>query len=666
MLRRIPRLVLSLVGTLGLTVAPGAAQQGAPNGEWPTYGGDLGHTRYSALDQIDADNFSDLEVAWRFKTESLGPRPEFIFQSTPLMVDGVLYTTAGTRRAAVAIDAETGEMLWVHRLNEGERGAGAPRRLSGRGLTYWDDGADGVIFYVTPGYRLIALNALTGHRITSFGDDGLVDLKQGLDQDIDPVTGEIGLHAAPIISNGVIMIGAAHLAGVAPSTKEKPTGHVRGFDARTGERKWIFHTIPGADEFGNDSWLNDSWRYTGNTGVWGQMTIDEDLGYVYLPVEMPTGDLYGGHRLGDNLFADSVVAVEIATGDRVWHYQTIHHDVWDFDLPSAPILVDITVDGQPIKALAQPSKQGFLYVLDRTNGEPVWPIEERAVPQSDVPGEVTSPTQPFPTKPPPFDRQGISVDDLIDFTPELRARAEEAIAPYRIGPLYTPPSVASFEGTLGTLHIPALTGGSNWPGGSFDPETGIFYIYSKTQINSLGLVSNPQRSNMDFIMGRPRRPAGGRGGRGRRGGGGFGGLNVDGISIVKPPWGRITAIDLNAGELVWQVAHGETPDNIRNHPLLQGVDVPRTGVANARIGTLVTKTLVVAGDGGLFTNEDGVRGSALRAYDKATGEDVGTVALPVPATGSPMTYMVGDTQYLVVAIAGGGFAGELWAFTAPE
>jgi len=666
MFRRIPRLVLSLVGTLGLTVAPGAAQQGAPNGEWPTYGGDLGHTRYSALDQIDADNFSDLEVAWRFKTESLGPRPEFIFQSTPLMVDGVLYTTAGTRRAAVAIDAETGEMLWVHRLNEGERGAGAPRRLSGRGLTYWNDGADGVIFYVTPGYRLIALNALTGHRITSFGDDGLVDLKQGLDQDIDPVTGEIGLHAAPIISNGVIMIGAAHLAGVAPSTKEKPTGHVRGFDARTGERKWIFHTIPGADEFGNDSWLNDSWRYTGNTGVWGQMTIDEDLGYVYLPVEMPTGDLYGGHRLGDNLFADSVVAVEIATGDRVWHYQTIHHDVWDFDLPSAPILVDITVDGQPIKALAQPSKQGFLYVLDRTNGEPVWPIEERAVPQSDVPGEVTSPTQPFPTKPPPFDRQGISVDDLIDFTPELRARAEEAIAPYRIGPLYTPPSVASFEGTLGTLHIPALTGGSNWPGGSFDPETGIFYIYSKTQINSLGLVSNPQRSNMDFIMGRPRRPAGGRGGRGRRGGGGFGGLNVDGISIVKPPWGRITAIDLNAGELVWQVAHGETPDNIRNHPLLQGVDVPRTGVANARIGTLVTKTLVVAGDGGLFTNEDGVRGSALRAYDKATGEDVGTVALPVPATGSPMTYMVGDTQYLVVAIAGGGFAGELWAFTAPE
>ena len=662
---RLVFVLLAAFVVISMVSGPVAAQQGAPNGDWPTYGGDLGHTRYSALDQIDAENFSDLEVAWRFKTANLGPQPEFIFQSTPLMVNGVLYTTAGTRRAAVAMDAATGEMLWVHRLDEGDRGAWAPRRLSGRGLTYWDDGADGVIFYVTLGYRLIALNALTGRRIPAFGEDGLIDLKQGLDQDLDPVTGEVGLHAAPIISNGVIVIGAAHRSGVSPSTKEKPKGHIRGYDARTGERKWIFHTIPGADEFGNDTWLNDSWRYTGNTGVWGQMTIDEELGYVYLPVEMPTGDLYGGHRLGDNLFADSIVAVDITTGDRVWHYQTIHHDVWDFDLPNAPILVDITVDGRPIKAVAQPSKQGFLYVLDRTNGEPVWPIEERPVPQSDVPGEVTSATQPFPTKPPPFDRQGISVDDLVDFTPELRARAEEIIAPYRIGPLYTPPSIASFEGTLGTLHIPALTGGSNWPGGSFDPETGIFYIYSKTEVMNLGLVSDPERSNMDYIMGRPRPPAGATGGRGGRGRGGSG-LNVDGISIVKPPWGRITAIDLNLGEIVWQVAHGETPDNIRNHPLLDGIDVPRTGVANTRIGTLVTKSLVIAGDGGLFTNQEGVRGSALRAYDKATGEEVGSVALPVPATGSPMTYTVGDTQYLVAAIAGGGFAGELWAFTAPE
>ncbi len=666
--RRTARFVLLLVAALALiVVAPAAAQLGAPNGEWPTYGGDLGHTRYSALDQIDADNFSDLEVAWRFKTESLGPRPEFVFQSTPLMVDGVLYTTAGTRRAAVAIDAETGELLWIHRLNEGERGAGAPRRLSGRGLTYWDDGAEGQIFYVTPGYRLIALNARTGDRIADFGEDGMVDLKLGLDQDLDLVTADIGLHAAPIIANGVIMIGAAHLPGVAPRAKENVTGHIRGYDARTGERKWIFHTIPGADEFGNDTWLNDSWRYTGNTGVWGQMTIDEELGYVYLPVEMPTGDLYGGHRLGDNLFADSIVAIEIATGNRVWHYQAIHHDVWAFDLPNAPILVDLTVDGRPVKALAQPSKQAFLYVLDRATGAPVWPIEERPVPPSDVPGEVTSPTQPFPTKPPPYDRQGISVDDLIDFTPDLRRRAEAVIAPYRVGPLYTPPSVASFEGTLGTLHIPALTGGSNWPGGSFDPETGIFYIYSKTQVSNMGLISSPERSNMDFIMGRPRPPAGAGGGRGGRGGrGGFGGLSVEGIPIVKPPWGRITAIDLNAGEIVWQVAHGETPDNIRNHPLLEGVDVPRTGAANQRIGTLVTKTLVIASDGGMFTNAEGERGSALRAYDKATGVEVGTVALPVPATGSPMTYMLGDTQYLVVAIAAGGFAGELWAFKAPE
>ena len=664
MSRRTHRFAFALLAAVALISMPAAAQQGAPNGEWATYGGDLGHTRYSALDQIDAENFSDLEVAWRFKTANLGPLPEFIFQSTPLMVDGVLYTTAGTRRAAVAIDAETGELLWIHRLDEGERGAAAPRRLSGRGLTYWDDGADGQIFYVTPGYRLIALNARTGNRMADFGEDGLVDLRLGLGQDLALVTADIGLHAAPIIADGVIMIGAAHLPGVAPRAKENVKGHIRGYDARTGERRWIFHTIPDADEFGVDTWLNDSWRYTGNAGVWGQMTIDEELGYVYLPVEMPTGDLYGGHRLGDNLFADSIVAIEIATGNRVWHYQAIHHDVWDFDLPNAPILVDITVDGRPIKALAQPSKQAFLYVLDRATGAPVWPIEERPVPPSDVPGEVTSPTQPFPTKPPPYDRQGITVDDLIDFTPELRRRAEEAIVPYRIGPLYTPPSVASFEGTLGTLHIPALTGGSNWPGGSFDPETGIFYIYSKTQVSNMGLIHSPERSNMDFIMGRPTPPAGAGGGRGGRGG--FGGLSVEGIPIVKPPWGRITAIDLNAGEIVWQVAHGETPDNIRNHPLLEGVGVPRTGVANNRIGTLVTKTLVIAGDGGLFTNSEGVRGSALRAYDKATGEEIGSVALPVSPTGSPMTYMLGDAQYIVVAIAGGGFAGELWAFKTPE
>ena len=497
-----------LIAMPGVPPPPAAAQDGAPGGEWPSYGGDLGHTRYAALDQIDAGNFSDLELAWRFRTENLGPGPEYIFQATPLMVDGVLYTTAGTRRAVAALDAATGELLWVHRLNEGERGVGAPRRLSGRGLTYWDDGGDGVVFYVTPGYRLIALDARTGRRMANFGDGGMVDLKQGLDQELDPVTAEIGLHAAPVIADGVIVIGAAHLAGVAPATKEKPTGHVRGYDARTGERKWIFHTIPGADEFGNDTWLNDSWRYTGNTGVWGQMTIDPELGYVYLPVEMPTGDLYGGHRPGDNLFSDSIVAVDIATGERIWHFQTIHHDVWDFDLPNAPILVDITVDGREIKALAQPSKQAFLYVLDRATGEPVWPIEERPVPQSDVPGEVTAATQPFPTRPPPFDRQGIGVDDLIDFTPELRRRAEETIAPYRTGPLYTPPSVASYEGTLGTLHVPALTGGSNWPGGAFDPETGIFYIYSKTEVHALGLVSDPRRSNMDYIMGRPRPPAG--------------------------------------------------------------------------------------------------------------------------------------------------------------
>ena len=526
MSRGVHRRVLPAIVLTGLAATTVSVfGQGDRDGqEWRTYGGDLASTRYLPLDQIDRENFNDLEVAWRFKTENLGPRPESNFQSTPLVVDGVLYSTAGTRRAVVALNAETGELFWIHRFDEGERGQAAPRRLSGRGLAYWQKGSEPArILYVTPGYRLIALDAETGRRISSFGTDGIVDLKEGMDQALDPITGEVGLHAAPVVADGVILVGAAHLPGGSPSTKEKPKGYVRGFDARTGERLWIFHTIPQSDEFGNDTWLNDSWRYTGNTGVWAQMSVDEELGMAYLPVEMPTGDYYGGHRHGDNLFADSLVAVDLHTGERIWHFQTVHHDVWDWDLPSAPILADIMVDGRAIKAIAQPTKQGFVFVFDRVTGEPVWPIEERPVPQSDVPGEHSSPTQPFPTKPPPFDRQGVSLDDLIDFTPELNAQAVEIVSSYRLGPIYTPPSLAEDpSGTQGTLMMPAATGGGNWPGGSLDPETGILYIYSKTQISRLALRSNPERSNMNFIAAR------GRGGPS---------LNIDGLPIVKPPWG---------------------------------------------------------------------------------------------------------------------------------
>ncbi len=640
--------------TLALLLLSTAAQaQPAGDLEWPTYGGDLASTRYSPADQIDADNFSDLELAWTLSTDNFGAGPEYNLQSTPLMVGGVVYTTVGSRRAVVAADARSGELLWMHRLDEGERGAAAPRRLSGRGLAWRDNGGAGEIFYVTPGYQLIGLDAATGRRLPHFGVDGIVDLKQNMDQDIDLVTGEVGLHAAPVVAGDTILIGAAHLPGSAPRSMRNVKGHTRGFDARTGDRKWIFHTVPGADEFGNDTWLNDSWRYTGNTGVWGQMTVDAELGIGYFATEMPTNDYYGGHRHGDNLFSDSLVAVDLETGDRLWYYQFIHHDVWDWDLPCAPILVDITVDGREIKAIAQPSKQTWLYVFDRVTGEPVWPIEERPVEASNVPGELLAPTQPFPTKPPAYDRQGVSIDDLIDFTPELRAEAERIAANHRIGPIFTPPTVSVPEGPWGTLMLPSQAGGTNWPGASLDPETGIIYLYSYTQVVSLGLVNDPERSDMNFIRGRATEVSAAEAS-----------LTIDGIPIIKPPWGRITAIDLNRGEILWQVPHGETPDNIRNHPRLEGVDIPRTGRVG-RIGTLNTKTLVIAGEGGLFTTPSGESGAMLRAYDKMTGEEVGEVYMRAPQSGSPMTYVLDGVQYIVVATSGSGMPGQLLAYRLP-
>tara|TARA_B100001123_G_scaffold375153_1_gene440954 strand:+ start:23507 stop:25483 length:1977 start_codon:yes stop_codon:yes gene_type:complete len=648
----------TLAGCLGvslvcLVLLPEAtAQTGAENGEWRHYGGDEANTRYSPLDQINSDNFNELELVWRMKTDNFGPTPEYNFESTPLMVNGVIYTTAGTRRAVVAADAGTGEYLWMHRLNEGERGAATPRRLSGRGLAYRDDGGAGQVIYVTPGYQLIALNASTGQRVSSFGTDGIVDLMQNMDQEIDPLAGEIGLHAAPLVVGNTIVIGAAHVPGSAPRSMRNTKGYVRGFDANTGERRWIFHTIPGGDEYGNDTWLNGSWRYTGNTGVWGQISADLELGIVYLPTEMPTNDYYGGHRHGDNLFSDSIVAVDIETGDRLWHYQVIHHDVWDWDFPCAPVLVDVEIEGRPgiTKVVAQPSKQGWLYVLDRETGEPIWPIEERSVEASDVPEELLALTQPFPTRPPAYDRQGVSEDDLIDFTPELRAEALDRVANFRMGPIFTPPVVADPDGPYGTLMLPSAGGGTNWPGGSVDPETGIFYQYSFTNVTSLGLVNNPERSDMNFIRGNPAGvPA-----RDRA-------LTIRGLPLIKPPWGRISAIDLKTGDILWQVAHGETPDNVREHPDLQGVTIPRTGRIG-RVGTLITKTLVIAGEPGTFTMPSGEVGAMLRAYDKVTGEEVGEVYMPVGVSGSPMTYMYEGAQYIVTAVSGGGNVGELLAY----
>jgi quinoprotein glucose dehydrogenase len=644
---------------------------GADESEWRTYGGDLASTRYQPLAQIDKSNFSSLEVAWRFKTDALGPRPDFLYQATPLMVGGVVYVTAGTRRAVVALDAASGELLWMHAENEGARGDAAPRKGAGRGVAYWTDGRDARVIYVTPGYRMVALDAKTGAPVSGFGRAGVVDLKLESDQTIDLTTGEMGLNATPIVAGNVIVVGSSHRAGGAPKSKHNARGAVRAYDARTGRRLWIFHTIPRPGEFGYDTWDPTSNAETGNTGAWAQMSVDEALGLVYVGVEMPTGDYYGGHRPGDALFDESLVALDLKTGQRRWHYQFVHHGVWDMDPPCAAILADIVVDGRKIKALAQPTKQAWLYVLDRETGKPVWPIEERPVPQSTVPGEKSSPTQPFVTKPPAFDRQGVSHDDLIDFTPALHAEAVQLVSRYQIGPLFTPPVASRWPGPLATLILPADVGGANWPGGSLDPETNIAYVHSHTQVIDLGLVEpNGEQSDMRYVRGVARNPATGPGGPTIAVGGGEGlGLppvTVQGLPLIKPPYDRITAINLNTGDIVWQKTHGSTPDNIRNHPLLRGMDLPRLGTPGRTfVGTLATKTLLIAGENGFHTLPSGQRGAFLRAYDKATGADVGTVDMPAPAQGSPMTYMHAGRQYIVVAVSGGNYGGELIAFRLP-
>ncbi len=672
------RIILSwLAAAAVVSGLPALAQQGAKNGEWRSYGGDLGNTRYSPLDQIDATNFNKLEVAWRFKTDFLGPYPEYQFQSTPLMVHGKVYTTAGSRRDVACLDAKTGELLWMHSENEGARADAAPRRLSGRGLAYWTDGKEERILYVTIGYRLIALDAKTGIPVSGFGKDGVVDLKLDDDQEIDLNGGDIGLHATPMVAKNVVIVGAAHSDGSAPPSMRHTKGYVRGFDVKTGKRLWIFHTIPKPGEFGLDTWLNDSWNYTGNAGVWGQITVDEDLGIAYLPVEMPTGDKYGGHRPGPGLFGESLVAVNLQTGKRIWHFQLVHHGLWDMDPPCAPILTDITVNGKTVKAVAQPSKQEFLYVFDRVTGKPIWPIVETPVPQGDVPGEWYSPTQPIPTKPPPYGHQGVKLDDLIDFTPALHEEALKFVQNYQIGPIFTPPIESKPGGKIAALLSPGNQGGTNWPGGAYDPVTHLLYVFSQSTVQANSVVRpDPANSDMNYVSGRIGVPGRGRGGAGRGGrGGGRGpgaggegappGLTIRGLPLLKPPYGILSAIDLNKGELAWQIAHGETPDNVRNSPELKGLNIPRTGRPGL-LGPLLTKTLVIIGEAGFFTLPSGERGAMLRAYDKATGKEVGALYMPAPQSGTPMTYELDGEQYIVVAISGGNLAGELVAYKLPS
>ncbi len=655
------------------------AQHGAQGGEWRFYGGDAGTTKYSTLDQINASNVKELKIVWEWKSQNFGRRPDFNWEVTPLMVGGVLYFTAGTRRDAIAVDAATGETLWIYRLDEGARGE-VVARVNNRGLAYWSDGkGDDRILLISPGYQLIALHAKTGLPVAGFGKAGLVDLTEGLDRDVVK-PGQIGASSPAIVVRETVVVGAALLTGTAPTSKENVPGYIRGFDVRTGKRIWTFKTIPRPGEFGHETWENDSWKYTGNTGAWAPLSADEELGYVYIPVEMPTGDFYGGTHPGNNLFSDSLVCLDARTGKRVWHYQLVHHDVWDWDIAAPPILADITVGGKKIKAVAQVTKQAFTYVFDRVTGVPVWPIVERAVPQSDVPGEKTSATQPFPTKPAAFDRQGLSVDDLIDFTPELRAAAVKIASQYKTGPMYTPPIVADSGGKVGMMMLPSHLGGANWTGGAVDAETGVLYVASVTQQDVLALsVADPKRSDMGYVGGRGNGGAGGRGAAAAvaASAGMFGegdpalrppqkaNIGPEGLPLVKPPWGRITAIDLNTGDHLWVAPNGHVPDYVKNHPLMKGVDLSNAG-RPSRALLMVTKSLLFGNDGNnLWASAAGAGGNLFRALDKKTGKLLHEMALPAMTTGVPMTYMVNDRQFIVVAVGGQGVPASLIALALP-
>jgi quinoprotein glucose dehydrogenase len=640
------RTALRLLALGFLAAAPLGAQANKPPadppGEWHNYNRDLGSSRYSPLSQIDRTNVNKLALAFVWRPDSgVAPR-EQKNESTPLMVHGTLYFSTALNRDVVAADAVTGRQKWRWHQDEAVRASVAPRRGSGRGVSYWTDGTEERIFVVTPGYRLVALDAKTGAMIPSFGTDGAVDLKMQIGVPLDPDKAVIGSSSPPLVFDDILVIGPALEVGSRPVSYKNVPGRILAIDARSGKLRWRFNTIPTAGEFGVDTWENESWTYTGNTGAWAPLTLDPARGWLYLPVEAATGDYYGGHRLGNNLFSTSLVCLDIHTGKRIWHYQIVHHDIWDYDPPTAPILDDITVDGKKIQAVVQLTKQSFAYVFDRVTGKPVWPMIEKPVPASDIPGERAALTQPFPTKPPAYDRQGVSTDDLIDFTPELRAQALEAIKPYHIGPLFTPATLQhAADGTKGLISLPGSLGGADWEGGAVDPETGVVYVGSHTAPSVLAMARDSAHSDMNVV---------------NLGGGP---PNVQGLPLLKPPYSRITAIDLNRGDFLWQIPSGDTPDRVKNNPALKEVAIPATG-GFARPVVLVTKTL-------LFAAEGWGGAPVLRALDKKTGEVLWSIPLPGSVSSVPMTYEVGGRQYIAFWVddARAQLPSELLAFAIP-
>jgi quinoprotein glucose dehydrogenase len=618
-------------------------------GEWPVYSSDNHSTKYSALDQINKDNVSRLRVAWRrpqadppLLAANPGVRLSNRYTATPIMVNGVLYVPDGFGLVE-ALDPATGNTLWTQKpltpAPDGLQGGGAHW-----GVAYWSQGSDARILSTRAQY-LFALDAKNGEPIHDFGDDGKVDLNVGL----GPLMKSYRWSGVPLIARDVIVIGSSMLEQDSAKTKEGPPGDVRGYDVKTGKLRWTFHVIPHAGEPGVETWENESYTYTGAGNVWSMMSADEELGYVYLPTSSGTNDMYGGHRLGNNLYTSSIVCLDAKTGKRIWHFQTVHHDLFDYDNPAAPILTDITVGGRRIKAVSQVTKHGFVFVLDRATGKPVWPIEERPVPPSNVPGEKSSPTQPFPTKPPPFERQGLQEDDLIDFTAELRAEAIAIIKQYRTGPLFTPPSVRgdASGGVKGTLQLPGSNGGTAWTGAAFDPETSMLYIPSKTNPFSADLVKgNPQETNLDYRAATRPLVAGPRG-----------------LPLSKPPYGRVTAIDLNKGERAWMVANGDGP---RDNPAIKALNLGPLGQA-VRSSAIATRTLLFVTEGDQINprTPPGGGGKRFRALDKATGQTLWEMAFEAGANGAPMTYLFDNKQYVVLAIGGQRYPAELVALSLP-
>ena len=642
MTRRLQLILGALVITL-LAILPMLAQQGAKGGEWKAYGGDEGSTRYQPLEQVTRENIQNLRVAWVWKSDSLLPNPQATSETTPIMVNGRIFFSMDQKRFIVAADAATGETIWVYRPDEGARFDGAPRKIH-RGVSYWTDGkGDERIVFATPGFNLIALNARTGAPVTTFGTNGVVDMMKDLDIDFkgDP-NGKIGNSSPVVISNDVVVVGPAHLR----PTRTNVKGDVLAYDVRTGKKKWIFHTIPRKGEPGYETWLNGSGDYTGSVGVWGPFSADPELGNVYLNTEAPTNDLYGGARPGANLYSDSLICLDIQTGKMKWYFQMIHHDIWDYDSPPHPILLDATIDGARRKIVVQLTKQAFAYVFDRVTGKPIWPIEERPVPQTDLKGEWSSPTQPFPTRPPAFDRQGITPDDLIDFTPALKAAALQSLEGFKIGPIYTPAVQVTTgpNAVKGTIQVPGYGGGANWQSGAADPETGFVYVGSNTSPTGIGNTPNPNAGTSPDVADYNQATAGV--------------PRIQNLPLLKPPYGRITGYNMNQGTIAFTIPNGDTPANIKQALEAAGVkDIPPTG-SPSQAHLLVTRNF-------LFATEGSGGAAILHAYDKRTGAPLWQGAMPAgPASGIPMAYVYQDKPYIVHAARGPqGSGAQLVAWT---